>query len=65
MRKAPEEGLRKGPGSLFKISLWDEFQFLLVQTWFLYTPNIDSKWVIANNYCNELERLMGSSKWLH
>ena len=41
--------LRKGPVSLLKISLWDSFQFLLGQTWFLRKRNIDSKWVIPNN----------------
>ena len=25
--------------------LWDSFQYLLVQTWFLRKQNIDSKWV--------------------
>ena len=43
-----KEILRKGPASSSKISLWDSFQFLLEQTWFLSMQNIDSKWVIPN-----------------
>ena len=58
-----KEILRKGPAPLLNISLWDDFQFLLVQTWFLRKRNIDRKLVIANN--NELKRLTGSSKRLH
>ena len=51
MKKAPgeERNFKKGPASLLKISLWDGFQFLLVQTWFLRKQEIDSKWVIPNN----------------
>ena len=41
--------LIKAPASLLKISLWDGFHFLLVQTWFLCKWNIDSEWVIPNN----------------
>ena len=41
--------LIKRPASLLKISLWDDFPFLLVQIWFLRKRNIDSKWVIPNN----------------
>ena len=43
-----KEILRKGPASL-PIYLWDHFQFLIVQTWFLRKQNLDSKWVIPNN----------------
>ena len=44
-----KEILTNGSHSLLKISLWDGFQFLLVQTWFLRKRNIDSKWIIPNN----------------
>ena len=52
------KNVRKPPGEeknfnkrtcMFKIFLWDDFQFLLVQTWVLRKRSIDSKWVIPNN----------------
>ena len=42
MHVEKKEILRNGPASLL-ISLWDRFQFLLVQAWFLRKRNIDSK----------------------
>ena len=44
-----KEILRKSPAYLLQILLWDSFQFLLMQTWFLFKRNIDSKWIIPNN----------------
>ena len=54
-----KEILRKGPAPLLKISLWDSFQFLLMQI---------NHWVSTNGFLqtiNGLKRLMGNFKRLH
>ena len=60
-----KETLRRGPASLLKISLWDSFQFLIVQTNHLLLRkwNIDSNELFQITY--GLKRLMGNVKRLH
>ena len=45
MRKIHEEerNLRKGPASLLNISLWESFQFLLVQLNHLVSPQVEHR----------------------
>ena len=54
MRKTPEkEKLRKGPASLLKISLWNSFQFLLVQIKHLVSPKAEHE--LQMDYSKQLK----------